>query len=101
MGEVAESASTVSQRVDGDGMNIGRVMDWIEGRIDAVIAREEEEEEEEEREKDKERTGPSTSRATPTTVPAMPKHERPKATNFTSTSPIPSKEVRLPPSCSL
>jgi len=101
VGEVAESASAVSQRVDGDGMNIGRVMDWIEGRIDAVIAREEEEEEEEEREKDKERTGPSTARATPTVVAALSKQERPKATNFPSNSPISSKEVRLLVSCSL
>jgi hypothetical protein len=34
-----------------DGMTIGRVMDWIEARLDAVKSREEEEEEEEEREK--------------------------------------------------
>jgi len=34
---------------DGNGMTIGRVMDWIEARLEAVKSREEEEEEEEEK----------------------------------------------------
>lgn len=50
-------------------MTIGRVMDWIEARVDAIRAREEEEDEDEEREKDKERVarvggaGPPTQSA--------------------------------------
>ncbi|OJA08712.1 hypothetical protein AZE42_08890 [Rhizopogon vesiculosus] len=39
----------------GDVMTIGRIMDWIEARMEAVKAREEEEDEDEEREKEKER----------------------------------------------
>jgi hypothetical protein len=34
---------------DADGMTIGRVMDWIEARLEAVKSREEEEEEDEEK----------------------------------------------------
>ena len=41
------------------GMNIGRVMDWVEARLEAIKSREEEEAEEEEREtKPKADTGP-------------------------------------------
>lgn len=36
--------------VDDSVMNVGRIMDWVEARLDAVKAREEEEDEEEERE---------------------------------------------------
>jgi hypothetical protein len=36
--------------VDDNVMNVGRIMDWVEARLDAVKAREEEEDEEEERE---------------------------------------------------
>jgi len=39
----------------GDVMTIGRIMDWIEARMEAVKAREEEEDEDEEREKEKEK----------------------------------------------
>ncbi|KIJ12393.1 hypothetical protein PAXINDRAFT_82869 [Paxillus involutus ATCC 200175] len=41
-------------------MTIGRILDWVEARMEAVKSREEEEEEDEEREKEKER-----ARATP------------------------------------
>lgn len=40
---------------EGSGMTIGKVMDWIEARLDAIKSREEEEDEDEEKEKDKER----------------------------------------------
>jgi hypothetical protein len=36
--------------VDENAMTVGRIMDWVEARLDAVKAREEEEDEEEERE---------------------------------------------------
>jgi hypothetical protein len=44
-----------SSDAEGGGMTIGRVMDWIEARLEAIKSREEEEEEDEEREKEKER----------------------------------------------
>jgi hypothetical protein len=36
------------------GMTIGKVMDWIEARIEAIKSREEEEDEDEEKEKERE-----------------------------------------------
>lgn len=45
------------------GMTVGRILDWIEARMEAVKSREEEEDEDEEREKDRDRarvTPPST-----------------------------------------
>ncbi|KAI0311116.1 hypothetical protein OF83DRAFT_1069354 [Amylostereum chailletii] len=44
---------------DSGEMTIGRVMDWVEARLDAVKAREEEEEEEEERERERREPGGS------------------------------------------
>jgi hypothetical protein len=44
-------------------MTVGRILDWIEARMEAVKSREEEEDEDEERDKDRERarvTPPST-----------------------------------------
>jgi len=37
------------------GLTIGRVMDWIEARLEAIRSRQEEEDEDEERERDKEK----------------------------------------------
>ncbi|KAG0701632.1 hypothetical protein DFH29DRAFT_1000040 [Suillus ampliporus] len=51
----------------GDVMTIGRIMDWIEARTEAVKAREEEEDEDEEREKEKERTRGSVPASRPDT----------------------------------
>lgn len=56
----------------GDVMTIGRIMDWIEARMEAVKAREEEEDEDEEREKEKERARgsvPAASRNDTTIFP--------------------------------
>lgn len=63
-------ASTSSQDVEGDGMTIGRVMDWIEGRLDAIRTTEEEEDEDEEKEKDKERPAAASVQPTATRAPA-------------------------------
>lgn len=41
--------------VQGQGMTIGKVMDWIEARMEAIKSREEEEDEEEEKERERER----------------------------------------------
>uniref|UniRef100_A0A0W0EW54 Putative multidrug resistance-associated ABC transporter n=1 Tax=Moniliophthora roreri TaxID=221103 RepID=A0A0W0EW54_MONRR len=50
---------------ESDGMTIGKVMDWIEARMEAIKAREEEEDEEEEREKERERGRSTTGSAAP------------------------------------
>ena len=47
----------------GGEMTVGRILDWIEARMEAVKSREEEEDEDEERDKDRDRarvTPPST-----------------------------------------
>ncbi|KAG1750558.1 uncharacterized protein EDB91DRAFT_696752 [Suillus paluster] len=51
----------------GDVMTIGRIMDWIEARMEAVKAREEEEDEDEEREREKERARGSVPASRPDT----------------------------------
>ncbi|KAI6118464.1 hypothetical protein F5141DRAFT_1024201 [Pisolithus sp. B1] len=55
--------STSDNPLSGE-MTIGRILDWIEARMEAIKAREEEEDEDEEREKERDRTraGPQTSR---------------------------------------
>ncbi|KAH7922268.1 hypothetical protein BV22DRAFT_1017634 [Leucogyrophana mollusca] len=70
-------APSTSNRPDSDEMTIGRIMDWIEARLEAVKSREEEEDEDEEREKEKERgrAGPTSTSAhkdTTTTNSAYP-----------------------------
>lgn len=60
---------------DGEGgMSIGRVMDWVEARLEAVRSREEEEEEDEEREK--------TTKDNGSAKPTRPKEVRPFITLF-------------------
>ncbi|KIN98263.1 hypothetical protein M404DRAFT_1005401 [Pisolithus tinctorius Marx 270] len=58
--------STSDNPLSGE-MSIGRILDWIEARVEAIKAREEEEDEDEEREKERDRTraGPQTSRTDP------------------------------------
>ncbi|KAF7334255.1 hypothetical protein MSAN_02386900 [Mycena sanguinolenta] len=48
---VSDSHTLVPDRNQEAGMTIGRVMDWVEARLEAVRAREEEEDEEDERER--------------------------------------------------
>lgn len=48
------SAGESSDR-NGEGMTIGRIMDYIEARLEAIKSREEEEDEDEEKEKERER----------------------------------------------
>ncbi|KAF5329676.1 hypothetical protein D9619_009200 [Psilocybe cf. subviscida] len=64
--DIGELPSGSSHHVEGGGMTIGRVMDWVEARVDAIRAREEEEDEDEEREKDKERVARAPGTAPPT-----------------------------------
>ncbi|KAF4590452.1 hypothetical protein AB1N83_005132 [Pleurotus pulmonarius] len=53
-----------------DGMTIGRVMDWIEARLEAIRSREEEEDEDEEREKERDHARPSKAPPAPPTPTA-------------------------------
>ncbi|KAJ8522224.1 hypothetical protein ONZ45_g1127 [Pleurotus djamor] len=55
-----------------DAMSIGKVMDWIEARLEAIKSREEEEAEDEEKEKERDRAARS-SPPTTATVPTAPK----------------------------
>ncbi|KAF9528761.1 hypothetical protein CPB83DRAFT_853715 [Crepidotus variabilis] len=73
-GDVGQAASAgSSQEVEGGGMTIGRVMDRIEARLEAIRATEEDEDEDEEREKDKERpVAPGTTSRAPAVAPATP-----------------------------
>jgi hypothetical protein len=48
---VSDSHTLAADRNQEAGMTIGRVMDWVEARLDAVRSREEEEDEEDERER--------------------------------------------------
>lgn len=78
VGGLGSSASESSHGADNDGMTVGRIMDWIEARLEAIKAQEEEEDEEEEREKEKER-----ARAAPS-VP--PNHNKPSVPPASSNS---------------
>ncbi|KAG8215500.1 hypothetical protein J3R82DRAFT_9145 [Butyriboletus roseoflavus] len=66
-------------------MTVGRILDWIEARMEAVKSREEEEDEDEEREKERER-----ARVTPPTT----RSDAPKDTHaFPSTSQKPAQTI--------
>lgn len=60
---------------NGSGMTIGRIMDYIEARLEAIKSREEEEDEDEEKEKERERERnlASGSVKTPTSTPSTSK----------------------------
>jgi hypothetical protein len=79
---------------EGGGMTIGKVMDWIEARLEAIKSREEEEEEEEEKEKERERQTP----APPITTSGPEVVKPPAPANVTpSSNPVPrcKDQVRL------
>lgn len=72
-------------------MTIGRIMDWIEARMDAVRAREEEEDEDEDREKEKERARGSVPASRPdTNKDAPPRHVFAGDTTRNIIQPVPS-----------
>lgn len=47
-----------SSDIDGNGMSIGRIMDYLEARLEAIKSREAEEDEDEEKDKERERRPP-------------------------------------------
>ncbi|KAJ3818615.1 hypothetical protein EV361DRAFT_915286 [Lentinula raphanica] len=73
------------------GMTIGKVMDWIEARMEAIKSREEEEDEEEEREREKERTTTAN-----TTAPGVATNSLPKSSTGSKTA-IHNKSTREQP----
>ena len=52
---IQQGVSAGGNHTGENPMSVGRIMDWVEARCDAVKAREEEEDEEEQKEKDKEK----------------------------------------------
>lgn len=72
VGGLGPTASASSLDADNDGMTIGRVMDWIEARLEAIKTQEDEEDEEEEKEREKERTRPTSSAPPNHNKPAVP-----------------------------
>ncbi|KAI0071572.1 hypothetical protein K474DRAFT_1712348 [Panus rudis PR-1116 ss-1] len=90
-----------SSEPNGGGMTIGRIMDYIEARLEAIKSREEEEDEDEEREKER---GKTASVATP----PVPRHSqapaltKPKDQSFsiplTPQSPAPFSLTSAPAS---
>ncbi|KAJ7723435.1 hypothetical protein B0H16DRAFT_1895857 [Mycena metata] len=67
---VSDSHTLVPDRNQEAGMTIGRVMDWVEARLDAVRCREEEEDEEDERERGSHSSAPTTSGSNRPSPPA-------------------------------
>lgn len=64
VGGIGPGGSTPSSAQSNNEMTIGKVMDWIEARLEAVKSREEEEEEEEERERTRNGASANTTAST-------------------------------------
>jgi len=84
------------------GMTIGRVMDWVEARLDAVRSREEEEDEEDERERGSHSSAPNASGTDRPSAPVRKPSPSPPPSRVTvgSSSPprssMPLKPTRTP-----
>ncbi|KAL4065667.1 hypothetical protein V8B97DRAFT_2070319 [Scleroderma yunnanense] len=91
---------------NGEALSIGRILDWIEARIEAIKAREEEEDEDEEREKEKERAraGPPANPTAPVSFPSKASASEHTTAPLTPHSPaltnpsIPHPHPHPPPS---
>ncbi|KAF7348505.1 hypothetical protein MVEN_01368000 [Mycena venus] len=101
---VSDSHTLVPDRNQEAGMTIGRVMDWVEARLDAVRCREEEEDEEDERERGSHSSAPHASGSHRPSAPAhKPSPSPPPPSRVTAgpSSPprslIPLKPTRTPP----
>jgi hypothetical protein len=57
---IQQGVSAGGDHAGENPMSVGRIMDWVEARCDAIKAREEEEEEEEQKEKDKDTQPPQS-----------------------------------------
>ncbi|KAJ7154717.1 hypothetical protein C8R46DRAFT_1118212 [Mycena filopes] len=100
---VSDSHTLVPDRNQEAGMSIGRVMDWVEARLDAVKCREEEEDEEDERERGSHSSAPNASgshRPSPPARKPSPSPPPSRATAGPSSPPrtaMPLKPTRNPP----
>ncbi|KAJ7698721.1 hypothetical protein B0H17DRAFT_1050535 [Mycena rosella] len=98
---VSDSHTLVTDRNQEEaGMTIGRVMDWVEARLDAVRCREEEEDEEDERERGSHRSSaPQASSHRPNAPAHKPSPSPPpppsRATAGTGTSSPPRSSIPL------
>lgn len=61
---IQQGVSAGGNHTGENPMSVGRIMDWVEARCDAIKAREEEEDEEEQKEKEKEPQPQSVSKPT-------------------------------------
>ncbi|KAH9922424.1 uncharacterized protein B0H18DRAFT_1018302 [Fomitopsis serialis] len=75
---------------DGQGMTIGRIMDYVEARLEAIRSREEEEDEDEEKDRDRERSKPGTSTAAPAKPAPPAAATKPPAVSAPTPAPTPS-----------
>ncbi|KAJ7089311.1 hypothetical protein B0H15DRAFT_908147 [Mycena belliarum] len=103
---VSDSHTLVTGRDQQEaGMTIGRVMDWVEARLDAVRSREEEEDEEDERERGSHRSSaPQASGSHRSNAPARkpspsppPAPRTPAGPSSQSQSSLPLKATCTPP----
>ncbi|KZT66166.1 hypothetical protein DAEQUDRAFT_758869 [Daedalea quercina L-15889] len=81
-----------SSEADGQGVTIGRIMDYVEARLEAIRSREEEEDEDEEKERERERAKPGSS--TGSNTAALPKPAPPAVA---SKRPLSPAAVSTPP----
>jgi len=81
----------------GNAMTIGKVMDWIEARLEAVKSREEEEDEDEEKEKERGRGGTNTTAASTSKPSVIPKVGSADNVAATSRHKDTHQPVTLPP----
>ncbi|KAJ3885887.1 hypothetical protein GG344DRAFT_91122 [Lentinula edodes] len=89
----SETGSTAPSSSQSKGMTIGKVMDWIEARMEAIKSREEEEDEEEERERERDRATTSTANTAGPATAANPS----LITNHASDLPGQSQSPSPPP----
>ena len=69
---IQQGVSAGGDHTGENPMSVGRIMDWVEARCDAIKAREEEEEEEEQKEKDKD---PQPSQSGPKPPPSRTRRQ--------------------------
>jgi hypothetical protein len=62
---IQQGVSAGGDHAGENPMSVGRIMDWVEARCDAIKAREEEEDEEEQKEKEKDPQQPQSGQKPP------------------------------------
>ncbi|OSX56876.1 hypothetical protein POSPLADRAFT_1158251 [Postia placenta MAD-698-R-SB12] len=80
---------------DGPGMTIGRIMDYIEARLDAIKSREEEEDEDEEKDRERDRAKPAAGPSAPARVVSLPAAAPPRHKDLTRAGLARSANLRV------